>query len=94
MKNFASIGVYSQFPYLCPLLVGLSGLSGKIAGDDESYLLNFEYQIPLIPEVRWRGEMFLAKNASTYSASIGQAKGEGGGFWNSLEFDLSQKVML
>ena len=80
-----------------PLIVGLSGLYGKIAGDDETYLMSFEYQIPLLPVFRWRGEMFLAKNAggsTGYSASIGQARGEGGGFWSSFEFDASQQIML
>ncbi len=77
-----------------PLIIGLSGLYGKIAGDDETYLMSFEYQIPLVPVFRWRGEMFLAKNAGAYSANIGQTKGEGGGFWSSFEFDASQQIML
>jgi len=77
-----------------PLIVGFSGLYGKIAGDDEAYLLSFEYQIPILPVFRWRGEMNLAKNAGVYSANIGQAKGEGGGFWSSFEFDASQQIML
>lgn len=68
-----------------PFTVGVSGVYGKLANKEDSYLFGADIVAPILPMLRFKGEAFMAKNAGTYSATIGQDVGKGYGGFAQLE---------